>query len=141
MCGLILMFLRKCLSPKILLSVRKNIGLQEADLCQNVPWSNGCLTQWWNLLGLIEQSDLLDAFNLLTVLYKPDTATEIVYVFPAVIRRVHRRTYISRLFPFFVVWVCWVGYLAFRSTFIVLGLSCFLGLFQDEMFATQYLTK
>ena len=80
-------------------------------------------------MGLIRQSDVLDAFNLLTVLYKLDTATVIVHICPAVIGRVHHRTYISRLFTFFVVWVCWVGYLAFLSSFIVLGLSCFLELF------------
>ena len=56
-------------------------------------------------MGLIRQSDVLDAFNLLTVLYKPDTATEIVHVCPAVIGRVYHKTYISRLFTVFVVWV------------------------------------
>ena len=61
----------------------------------------GCLTQCWNLLGLIRQSDVLDAFNLLTVLYELDTATEIVHVWPAVIGRVYHRTYVSRLFTLF----------------------------------------
>ena len=42
---------------------------------QNVPWSIGCLTWWWNLWGLIIRSDVLDAFSLLTVLYKLDTAS------------------------------------------------------------------
>ena len=82
-----------------------------------------------NILGLIKQSDVLDAFNLLTVLYKLDAATEIVHICPAVIERVYHRTYISRLFTFFVVWVCWVGYLTFLCSFIVLGHSCFLKLF------------
>ena len=77
-------------------------------------------------MGLIRQSDVLDAFNLLTVLYKLDTAIEIVHICPAIIGKVYHRTYISRLFTFFVVSVCWVGYLAFLSSFIVLGLSCFL---------------
>ena len=65
----------KYLSPTILLSARKNIYFWKGDLCQNVPWSIGCLTEWWNLLGLIRQSDVSDAFNLLTVLYKLDTAS------------------------------------------------------------------
>ena len=89
----------------------------------------GCLTQCWNLLGLIRQSDVLDAFNLLTVLYELDTAAEIVHVWPAVIARVYHRTCVSRLFTFFLVRVYWVGYLAFLSSFIVLVLSCFLELF------------
>ena len=95
-CGLILIFLRKYLSPTILLSVRKNICLWEGDLYQNVSWSIDWLTQWWNLLGLIRQSDVLDAFNLLTVLYKLDTAAEIAHICPAIIGRVDHRTYISR---------------------------------------------
>ena len=80
-------------------------------------------------MGLIRQSDVLDAFNLLTVLCKLDAATEIVHICPAVIGRVYYWIYISRLFTFFVVWVCWVGYLVFLRSFIVLGLSCFLELF------------
>ena len=60
-------------------------------------------------MGLIRQSDVLDAFNLLTVLYKLDTATEIVHICPAVIGRVYNGTYISSLFTFlqfgFVRWL------------------------------------
>ena len=56
-------------------------------------------------------------------------ATEIVHIYPAVTGRVYHRAYVSRLFTFFVVWICWVGYLAFLSSFIVLGLSYFLELF------------
>ena len=55
-------------------------------------------------------------------------ATEIVHICPAVIGRVYHKT-ISRLVTIFVVCVCWLGYLAFVSSFIVLGLSCFLELF------------
>ena len=79
-------------------------------------------------MGLIRQSDVLDAFNLLTVLYKLYTATEI-HISPAVIGRMYHRTYIRRLFTSFVVWVCWVGYLAFLSSIIVLGFSWFLEIF------------
>ena len=56
-----------------------------------------------NFMSLIRLSDVLDSFNLLTVLYKLDTTTEIVHVCPAVIGRVYHRTYISRLFTFFIV--------------------------------------
>ena len=69
----------------------------------------------------MRQSDILDALNLLTVLYNFNTATEI-RICPAVIGSVYHRTYISRLFTFFVVWVCYMGYLAFLCSFIVLGL-------------------
>ena len=69
---------------------------------------------------------VFNAFNLLTVLCKLDTATKIVHICPVAIGRVYHRTYISRLFTSFVVWVCWVSYLAFLCSFIMLGLSYFL---------------
>ena len=58
-------------------------------------------------LGSYRVLHVLAAFNLLTVLYKLDTTTEIVHICPAVIARVYHRTYISRLFIFSVVWVFW----------------------------------
>ena len=60
------------------------------------------MVDWLNLLSLIRQSDVLDSFNLLTVLYKLDATREIVHVCPAAIRKLYHRTYISRLFTFFI---------------------------------------
>ena len=75
----------------------------------------------------------LDAFNLLTVLYKLDTARQIVHICPAVIGRVYHRTYIIGCLHF-----CSLGLLGWLPSIFMfllqcLGLAVFWNYFRMEL--------